>query len=88
MFRIYTTLLLICCISQSYGQTQPTKLNLSVRYLAADDITVQSRNGGKAFLNDVDDIVPGFDVNIEFSAGHQLDNKQRHHVLIGNRQSN
>ena len=65
MTRIFVFLLLTCCFSKTYSQTENNKFSFSVRYLGAGDITVQSPVGGKSFRNGTISIIPGIDANFE-----------------------
>lgn len=65
MIRIFLFILLTCCFSIIYGQNKAAKFNLSIRYLAAGDITVQSPDGDQSVRNNVTSLSSGFDLNYE-----------------------
>lgn len=72
MIRIFTALLLTCCFSKTYSQTEKRRFNFSAHFLAAGDISTQSPEGAKPFRNSAKFITPGIDLNFEFRAKNNL----------------
>lgn len=72
MIRIFAVLLLTCCFSKTYSQTEKPKFNFSARFLAAGDISTQTPDGGMSSRNSNPILTPGLDINFEVPVKNNL----------------